>query len=61
MKYKIKNIDKNTVEEWTASQMLNEINRERSDEWTPYSETDDVVAAWTAWVEEEGFYSLVKE
>lgn len=61
MKYKIKNIDKNAVEEWTASQMLDEINRDRSDEWTPYCETDDILEAWHAWVESEGFYSLVKE
>ena len=59
MKYKIKNIETGTIEEWSVSRVLEEINRDRSPEWTPYDETDDLVEAWSHWVEAEEVYSIV--
>lgn len=44
------------IEEWTLEEVLNEINRDRSEEWTDYHETD-WKEGWNEWVEGE-FYSL---
>ena len=54
--YKILNLTTGVTEEWTIKQVLAEINRDRSDEWTAYDETDDVAKAWETWVESESFY-----
>ena len=37
------------VSYWTLSEILAEINRDRSDEWTPYDETDwrEGLEQWT--------------
>ena len=48
--------EKERVEEWTLEEVLNEINRDRSDEWIDYDETD-WKEGWEEWVEGE-FYSL---
>jgi len=48
--------EKARVEEWTLEEVLNEINRDRSNEWTDYDETD-WKEGWNEWVEGE-FYSL---
>ena len=45
------------VEVWTLDEVIEEINRDRSDLWTPYDETD-WKEGWDEWVEGE-FYSLV--
>ena len=50
--------DVERIEEWTLEDILEEINRDRSNEWTPYDETD-WKEGWNEWVEGE-FYSLVK-
>ena len=60
MKYKVKNMETGITEEWSVSRVLEEINRDRSPEWTPYDETDDLVSAWSHWVEPEEVYSIVK-
>jgi hypothetical protein len=60
MKYKVKNMETGITEEWSVSRVLEEINRDRSPEWTPYDETDDLVSAWHHWVEPEEVYSIVK-
>ena len=44
------------IEEWTLEQVLVEINRGRSNEWTDYDKTD-WKEGWNEWVEGE-FYSL---
>lgn len=41
MKYIIQNVtNKDDVKELTLNEILEEINRDRSDEWIPYDETD---------------------
>lgn len=47
----------NKVREWTISQVLEEINRDRSDTWTPYDHSD-WLEGWMEWVEGV-YYSLV--
>jgi hypothetical protein len=47
----------NEVHEWTISQVLEEINRERSDEWTAYNH-NDWRDGWMEWVEGGEFYTL---
>lgn len=49
--YRIKNIETGEVHVWTAEKVLEEINRDRSDSWEPYNETDDIMSAWHIWVE----------
>lgn len=44
------------IEEWTLEDILEEINRDRSNGWTNYDETD-WKEGWNEWVEGE-FYSL---
>ena len=44
------------IEEWTLQDVLEEINKDRSDEWTDYDETD-WKEGWNEWVEGE-FYAL---
>jgi len=39
-KYKILDKDDNTIHFWTMEQILFEINRDTSEEWTDYDETD---------------------
>ncbi len=56
---KILNLETQAVEHWTIEQVLVEINRDRSGEWTDY-DSSDWLEGWSAWVEGE-FYSLVKD
>ena len=51
-KYKIKDLLSGETYEWTVRDILNEINRDRSDEWTDYDETD-WQEGWNQWVEGE--------
>ena len=50
--YKIKDLLSEETYEWTVRDCLNEINRDRSDEWTDYDETD-WREGWDQWVEGE--------
>lgn len=45
------------VEEWSLSEVLEEINRDRSDKWTNYDESD-WVEGWLEWIDGE-FYQIV--
>jgi len=47
--------DPESEQTWTLQQVLAEINRDRSEHWTPYDETD-WEEGWDEWVEGE-FYS----
>jgi len=51
----IQNITTGKIEEWTINEMLEEINRDRSDRWIPYTE-EDMVEGWDEWVEGD-YYS----
>lgn len=56
---KVRNIEDEVIEDWTIDQILNEINRDRSGDWTDYDESD-WREGWNEWVEGE-FYSLIDE
>jgi len=56
--YKILYIEENVVHEWTLEEILSEINRDRSDKWTDYDETD-WREGWDEWIEGE-FYKLLE-
>ena len=38
--YTLKNVNTGEVVKWTLKQILEEINRDRSDDWLAYDETD---------------------
>lgn len=46
----VKDIDSGEVTEWTLEQVLKEINRDRSEVWTDYDESD-WQEGWDEWVE----------
>tara|TARA_R110000868_G_scaffold34728_1_gene125164 strand:+ start:358 stop:534 length:177 start_codon:yes stop_codon:yes gene_type:complete len=44
---------------WSLSQIIKEINRDRSEEWTPYNKKD-WKEGWAEWCEGD-YYTLVGE
>lgn len=38
--YQVKDIETGEIHVWTLSQVLEEINRDRSENWTAYNESD---------------------
>tara|TARA_R100001443_G_C3310953_1_gene167742 strand:+ start:311 stop:499 length:189 start_codon:yes stop_codon:yes gene_type:complete len=52
--FKIYDIQNKKVLLWDIKQMLEEINRDRTEEWEPYTEKD-YIEGWNMWVEGE-FY-----
>lgn len=59
MNIRIKDLTTKKNEVWTLEQVLNEINRDRSDNWTDYDE-NDWKEGWDEWVEGE-FYSRIND
>lgn len=63
VKYKIKVLPVHgqveEVQEWTLEEILEEINRDRSNDWLDYNE-DDWREGWYEWVDGE-FYSLIED
>lgn len=55
--HNIYNVETKKVETWTIAQMLDEINRDHSDEFRTYDQTD-YINGWKEWVENSGFYKL---
>lgn len=49
--------DEESLQRWTLDEILEEINRDHSDQWTDYDETD-WEEGWNEWVEGE-FYSML--
>lgn len=60
-KYKIIDNEEDCITVWSAEEVLAEINRERSDEWTAYNESDNLVEAFKHWVEPEERYQMLGE
>ena len=58
---KVKNVDKDDkanfgkVENWSIEKILSEINRDRSELWTPYN-SSDWREGWAEWVQHDGYY-----
>lgn len=55
--YKIKVIETGEVQDWTLPQILEEINRDHSDEWSAYDESD-WREGWREWCDGI-FYTLI--
>ena len=55
--YNVKDINTGRVLEWTLSDILREINSDRTDEWENYNETD-WREGWNEWVEGD-IYRLI--
>ncbi len=53
--YKLRYIETGEIVEWTVDQILEEINRERSEDWQAYDESDWFEAVKDGWIE----YKLV--
>lgn len=56
--YKVKDLNTNKVSDWTLSDILSEINRDHSEEWEAYDETD-WREGWDEWSEGDCF-TLIK-
>lgn len=56
-KYKIKEIETGKILYWTLKEILEEINRDHSDDFTPYDETD-WKEGWKEWCEGNTFELL---
>ena len=48
--YKVKDLYDGKVHEWTLQEVLEEINRDHSDDWVPYDESD-WEEGWENWCE----------
>jgi len=55
--YKVKNLETNQIENWSIEQILYEINRDHSPEFTEYNEKD-WEEGWKEWCEGQ-YYSLI--
>jgi len=58
-KIKVRYVEENEVHDWTLEDVLDVINRDRSENWTDYDKSD-WQEGWDNWVEGE-FYSLKDE
>ena len=54
---RVKDLETGEIQEWSLEAILEEINRDRSEHWTDYDETD-WLEGWNEWVEGE-FYSII--
>ena len=57
MKYRVKDIESGKVNLWSIDQIVDEINRDRSETWKPYDKSD-WIEGWSHWVEGESFELL---
>lgn len=58
--YKIKDTETNKLFKWTLTEVIDEINRDRSGDWQAYNETD-WKEGWDFWVEAEGYLTMLKD
>lgn len=59
MSIAVKNIQSGEIFLWTLTEVLEEVNRDHSDEFTPFDESD-WQSGWDEWVAESGFYTLIE-
>ena len=55
---KVRDVETRKVLTWTLNQVLEEINRDRSEDWTDY-DTSDWREGWRDWVQDDGYFELV--
>ena len=56
---KVKDLTTQEVYKWTIKDVLEEINRDRSDKWTDYDESD-WEEGWDAWCEGD-IYTMIQK
>lgn len=56
---KVKDLTTQEIYEWTIEDVLEEINRDRSSEWTDYDESD-WEEGWDAWCEGD-VYTMIQK
>lgn len=56
--FKVRDLHTNEIQDWAMKDVLEEINRDRSDTWSEYNETD-WKEGWEHWVEGDGYYTMV--
>ena len=54
---KVRDVETRKVLTWTLNQVLEEINRDRSEDWTDY-DASDWREGWEHWVEGDGYLEL---
>lgn len=57
--YKIQDIETGEILNWTIDEILNEINRDRSHDWSDYNQSD-WKQGWLEWVDGD-VYQLLEE
>lgn len=57
-KYKIRDNETKKIFYWTLTEVLEEINRDHSDGWSDYDESD-WQEGWEVWVEGAGYLSML--
>jgi len=57
-KVKVKDLETGEIQVWTIEQVLFEINRDRSADWTPYDESD-WEEGWREWCEGD-YYTMLE-
>jgi hypothetical protein len=57
--FKVKDLETGEVFKWSIEQILEEINRDRSEAWTSYDE-NDWEEGWSEWCEGD-CYTLLKD
>jgi len=57
--YKIQDIETGEILNWTIDEILNEINRDRSHDWSDYNQSD-WKQGWLEWVD-GNVYQLLEE
>jgi hypothetical protein len=57
---KVKSKETGKIMLWTLSDILNEINRDRSNHWTDYNK-NDWLDGWNDWIEEDNFYTIYND
>jgi len=57
---KVRDVETGKVLTWTLTQVLDEINRDRSEDWTDYS-VSDWREGWEHWVQPDGYFELIEK
>jgi hypothetical protein len=57
---KVRDVETGKVTTWTLNEVLEEINRDRSEDWTDY-DASDWREGWRDWVQDDGYFELIEK
>ena len=57
---KVRDVETRKVLTWTLNKVLEEINRDRSEDWTDY-DASDWREGWRDWVQDDGYFKLIEK